>query len=235
MEVKLSSDVRTTAECFCSTEDIGASVYNMNIINLTPHPITIIRRCPDPSGPPEATIEHRTEYPACAPADLPRATEMPDNGEMALTDSGSDGQGGYENIVSLRSTGLVDFVGYAGVEGLPEVSTSDRMFGLTTFRIVSIVTAIGALAAGRGIEDLLVPMGQVRDDKGRIIGATGLAPASSLLAPMYRAIVAPHQEATIKALDERNEARSMQRINHELDRLNQEIAACPDAHGGSDF
>lgn len=195
MEVKLSSDVRTTAECFCSTEDIGASVYNMNIINLTPHPITIIRG------------EHRTEYPACAPADLPRATEVPDNGEMALTDSGSDGQGGYENIVSLRSTGLVDLVGYAGVEGLPDNSVADRMFGLTTFRIVSIVTAIGALAAGRGIEDLLVPMGQVRDDKGRIIGATGLAPASSLLAPMYRAIVGPWQRDAIKALEERNEAR----------------------------
>jgi hypothetical protein len=180
----------------------------ITIINLTPHPITIIRRCPDPNGPPEAIIEHRTEYPACAPADLPRATEGPDNGDMCLTDSGSDGQGGYENIRSLRSTGLVEFVGYVGIEGLPEVPSSDRMFGLTTFRIVSIVTAIGALAAGRGVEDLLVPMGQVRDDKGRIIGATGLAPASSLLAPMYRAIVAPYQKRINEALIERNEART---------------------------
>lgn len=179
----------------------------ITIINLTPHTVTIIRRCPDPNGPPEAIIEHRTEYPACAPADLPRATEVTDAGDMCLTDSGSDGQGGYENAVSLRSTGLVDFVGYAGVEGLPEVRASDRMFGLDTFRIVSIVTAIGALAAGRGIEDLLVPMGQVRDDKGRIIGATGLAPASSLLAPMYRRIVEPYQQRTIEALRERNEAR----------------------------
>lgn len=180
----------------------------MKITNLTPHPITIIRRCPDPNGPPDAIVEHRTEYPACDPADLPRAVESPDNGDMALTDSGSDGQGGYENINSLRRTGLAEFVGYSGVTGLPEVSASDRMFGLTEFRIVSIVTVIGALAAGRGIEDLLVPMGQVRDDKGRIIGATGLAPASSLLAPMYRRIVQPYQQATIKALDERNEARA---------------------------
>lgn len=180
----------------------------MNIINLTPHTVTIIRRCPDPNGPPEAILETRTEYPACAPGDIPRATESPDNGDMCLTDSGSDGQGGYENICSLRSTGLVEFVGYSGVEGLPVVPASDRMFGLDTFRIVSIVTAIGALAAGRGIEDLLVPMGQVRDDKGRIIGATGLAPAASLLAPMYRRIVAPYQQATIKALDERNAARA---------------------------
>lgn len=179
----------------------------IKITNLTPHPITIIRRCPDPNGPPEAMIEHRTEYPACASADLPRATESPDAGDMCLTDSGSDGQGGYENACSLRSTGLVDFVGYAGVDGLPDVSVGDRMFGLDAFRIVSIVTVIGALAAGRDIEDLLVPMGQIRDAQGRIVGAAGLAPASSLLAPMYRAIVKPYSEQIIEALRERNEAR----------------------------
>jgi hypothetical protein len=167
----------------------------VNIKNLTPHPITIIRRCPDPNGPPDAVVEHRTEYPACSPGDIPRATEslVDGIGDMRLTDSGSDGQGGYENARALTESGLVDFVGYSGVEGLPEVSAADRMFGLKEFRIVSIVTAIGALAAGRGIEDLLVPMGQVRDDKGRIIGATGLAPASSLLTPMYRRIVEPHR------------------------------------------
>ena len=182
----------------------------INIINLTPHPITIVRRCPDPNGPPDAIVEHRTEYPACAPSDIPRAMEAPVDGvgDMCLTDSASDGQGGYENAHSLSKTGLVDFVGYAGVEGLPEVSATDRMFGLTEFHIVSIVTAIGALAAGRGIEDLLVPMGQVRDDKGRIIGATALAPASSLLTPMYRAIVAPYQRQILEALEQRNAARS---------------------------
>jgi hypothetical protein len=179
---------------------------SITIINLTPHPVTIVRRCPDPSGPPDAIIEHRTEYPPCAPADLPRATEGTDAGDMALSDSASDGQGGYENARSLRDTGLVDFVGYTGVEGLPDVPSGDRMFGLTTFRIVSIVTVIGALAAGRGIEDLLVPMGQVRDAQGRVVGAMGLAPASSLLAPMYRAIVAPHVRHRIDALQERNEA-----------------------------
>lgn len=181
----------------------------MNIINLTPHTVTIIRRCPDPNGPPDAIIEHRTEYPACAPSDLPRAIEarVEGVGDMCLTDSASDGQGGYENACSLKSTGLVDFTGYTGVEGLPAVSESDRMFGLVTFRIVSIVTVLGALAAGRGIEDLLVPMGQVRDAAGRIIGATALAPASSLLTPMYGAIVAPYQQRILDTLRERNEAR----------------------------
>lgn len=199
----------------------------ITIINLTPHPVTIIRRCPDPNGPPDAIIEHRTEYPACAPESLPRALESAEYpadldpnpgtpgpkriaiGDVCLLDSGSDGQGGYENSVSLRSTGIVDFVGYVGVEGLPDLSADERMFGLATFRIVSIVTALGALAAGRGIEDLLIPMGQIRDDKGRVVGATGLAPASSLLTPLYRRITAPLFAELIAARHERNEARDL--------------------------
>lgn len=150
----------------------------ITIINLTPHPVTIIRPGREP-----------VTYPACAPGDLPRATEAPVHADMRLTDRASDGQGGYANAVSMQDTGLVDQVGYVGVDGLPALSADERMFGVATLRIVSIVTAIGALAAGRGIEDLLVPMGQVRDTAGRIIGATGLAPATSLLTPMYRALV----------------------------------------------
>ena len=169
----------------------------MKIVNLTPHPITIIRS------------DTRVEYPACAPAELPRATEADigyGGSEMALTNGGSDGQGGYENAATLQSTGLVNFVGYTGVENLPDFAPGERMFGVSTFYIVSIVTAIGALAADRGIEDLLVPMGQVRDANGRIIGATGLAPATSLLTPMYQRIVAPYQERMREAI-QRNSAR----------------------------
>lgn len=166
------------------------------IVNLTPHPVTIIRAGREP-----------VTYPACAPADLPRAIEAPVDADMYLTDGGSDGQGGYENAVAMHESGLVDQVGYTGVEGLPDFLPGERMFGVSTLRIVSIVTAIGALASGRGIEDLLVPMGQIRDAQGRIIGAAGLAPASSLLTPMYRAIVAPHHASMMEALRERNEAR----------------------------
>lgn len=134
----------------------------VEIRNLTPHPITIIRRCPDPHGPPEAILERRTEYPACAPADLPRAVE-------ALAAPLSD--------PALMRTGLIEHVGYVGVTGLPE-------YTLGRYWIVSIVTAIGALAARRTADDLLVPTGQVRDAQGRVIGATGLAPAKGLLRPM---------------------------------------------------
>ena len=177
----------------------------VTITNLTPHPVTIIRRCDDPNGPPDAIVEQRTEYPARAPGELSRATEAHERGDMCLTDAASDGQGGYETACALDRTGLIDWTGYVGVAGLPDFVPGDRMFGVGTFYIVSIVTVLGALAAGRGVEDLLVPSGQVRDASGRVIGATGLAPASALLSPMYRAVTAPYRAQVAKALAQRNE------------------------------
>jgi hypothetical protein len=162
----------------------------MQIVNLTPHPVTIIRSIPDPTGAPADRIESSTTYPACAPADLPRAIETPrpDNGCMELSVSG-DTQDAYANAVSMSASGVVDSVGYSGVESLPDLTPNERAFGVDTFRIVSIVTAIGALAAGRPIVDLLVPMGQIRDATGRIIGASALAPASALLSPMAERLI----------------------------------------------
>lgn len=157
----------------------------MQIVNLTPHPVIIIRRCPDPHGPPEAILETRHEFPPCVPADLPRAVESSVESWMLIDETG-DGQAGIANGVSMDRTGLVDLVGYTGVDGLPDLTPDERAFGVRTFRIVSIVTALGALAAGRPIVDLLVPMGQVRDERGRIVGATGLAPATRLLTPVCR-------------------------------------------------
>lgn len=155
-----------------------APAMTIEIRNMTPHAITIIRG------------DKRVEYPACPAAELPRATESsPLEGDMRLTCSGSDGQGGYANAVAMADSGVVDLVGYDGVDGLPDLSIDELMFGVPRLYIVSIVTAIGALAAGRGVEDLLVPSGQVRDGQGRIIGAAGLAPASSLLTPMLRRIL----------------------------------------------
>lgn len=168
----------------------------IKIVNLTPHSVVIIR----------GTV--RTEFPACAPCDLPRALEENVAPDMALTDSGSDGQGGYANASALAETGLVDNIGYTGVTRLAHHEPGELMFGVGTFRIVSVVTAIGCLAKGRGVEDLLIPMGQVRDDAGRVIGATSLAPAAALLTPMYKAIVAPYAAEILRALQERNAARS---------------------------
>lgn len=201
--------VENIAQSLSSPDDMSRKMPMITIVNLTPHPVTIIRRCPNPSGPPEAIIEHVFEYPACAPSNLPRATEAPVQSDMCLTDGGSDGQGGYENARSLAATGLVDNLGYTGIEGLPPLTQGERMFGVTTFLIVSVVTAIGALAAGRGVEDLLIPMGQVRDASGRIVGATSLAPAASLLTPLYRAIVAPYNARIMDILRERNAARGV--------------------------
>lgn len=158
----------------------------MQIINLTPHPVTIIRTCPDPTGAPADMLEHRTEYPACAPEALPRAIE--ERIQPGLDLIHDDTQGAYATLTAYASAGLVDLVGYTGVTGLPEIPPERVAFGVQTAYIVSIVTAIGALVVGRPTCDLLIPMGQVRDASGRVIGATSLAPADVMLQPMAAAL-----------------------------------------------
>jgi len=146
----------------------------MNIVNLTPHPVTIIR-----GG-------KQTQFPACAPGDLPRAVERPHSPGMDLIHD--DSQGSYATGCALEDTGLVDRTAYTGVENLPPIPNDDVAYGVRTAYIVSVVTVIGALAAGRPTCDLLVPMGQVRDENGRIIGATGLGQADVLLDPMAQTL-----------------------------------------------
>jgi hypothetical protein len=144
------------------------------ITNLTPHPVTIVR-----GG-------RSTVYQACAPGDLPRAIEAPTAPGLDLIHD--DTQGAYGCSVALSGTGVVEHVGYVGHEGLPPISTDEIDQGATRYWIVSIVTVLGAIAAGRPTCDLLVPMGQVRDGAGRIIGCTALAPADTLLTPMAAAL-----------------------------------------------
>jgi hypothetical protein len=163
------------------------------ITNLTPHPVTLIR-----DG-------RTTVYPACTPGDLPRAVEAPTARGLDLIHD--DTQGSYGCSIALASTGVVDNVGYVGVEGLPPLSADEIALGCTRFSIVSIVTVLGAIAAGRPTCDLLVPMGQVRDAAGRIVGCTGLAPADTLLTPMAAALRrrwerSPIQERTAALLGE---------------------------------
>jgi hypothetical protein len=198
---------------------------SINIVNLTPHPVTIYRTHPaDTGAPADREPLPPVTYPACAPADLPRAIETPMTGAgcMQLAVSG-DTQDAYENHWSMVHTGVVDFAGYSGVENLPDLSPAgysgvdnlpdlspeERAFGCTTFRIVSIVTAIGAIAAGRPIVDLLIPMGQVRDTSGRIIGATALAPASGLLTPMAEKILAMRQGTIDALIAQRDQAQQL--------------------------
>jgi len=152
---------------------------HLTITNLTPHAVTIIR----PNG-------QRTEYPPCDPERLPRAVEAPNPGGVgSMLLIYDDTQGSYANSQALADTGLVDRVAYCGVEGLPPLTLGASIaFGVTEFHIVSIVTVIGAIAAGRPTADLLVPMGQVRDASGRVVGATGLASADCLLGPAAEAL-----------------------------------------------
>jgi hypothetical protein len=152
----------------------------MQIVNLTPHPITILRQL--------GTRSIRVDYPACSPDRLPRATEQPTPPVLGVFPElpGDDSQRAHDILSQLGETGLVDYIGYFGVEGLPPVGADQ----IGTCYIVSVVTVIGAVAAGRPIIDLLIPMGQVRGADGRIIGATALAPAESLLRPMAASLLA---------------------------------------------
>lgn len=159
----------------------------IEIVNLTPHPVTIIRDCPDPHGSPSDRVTQRIVFPPCDPSRLPRAIETPWNGGLDLIHD--DSQGTYVTMSALSATGLVDKIGYSGVENLPSISDAEvHHDGIRVAYIVSIVTAIGALVAGRPTCDLLVPMGQVRDEGGRIIGATSLGAVDVLLDPMARAL-----------------------------------------------
>lgn len=157
-----------------------------SIVNLTPHPVTIIRSTSDGA-------RTTTAYPACSPADLPRAVEEPrgyPHGGALPAIPHDDSQLAYAMCEYHQATGVVDGIGYVGVVGLPEFQPREIFAGTKKLYIVSIVTAIGAVAAGRPIHDLLVPCGQVRDESGRVVGATGLAPAEILLASMAERIYA---------------------------------------------
>lgn len=146
----------------------------MEIINLTPHAVTIVR----PNQP-------NTVFPACDLSSIPRATES--NGRAPVSwlsiPPGDDTQSAYETDMALSATGLIDHCGYNGIENLPDLEMKPWPGPPARCYIVSIITAIGAVAAQRSIIDLLIPMGQIRDGAGRIIGATSLAPASDLLWP----------------------------------------------------
>lgn len=159
--------------------DLASRKSTMKIENLTPHPVTIIRQRPSADG--NTLVEHRVEFGACEPHRIARATECPTQTTTLLSDD--DGQGTYANLQSWDASDLIEIIGYQGTN-LPEIPPGQVAFGVEQFYIVSVVVAIAALASGRPICDLLIPMGQVRDSAGRIVGATSLAPAEAILAPM---------------------------------------------------
>jgi len=147
-------------------------------INLTPHDVVI--------------RHHGNEPWTCPRADgkTPRAPERPTEPEVSRYSvaPGDDTQGAYETTCSLRASGLVSEVSIADVESLPAFDGSNPHGGHDRFYIVSVTTVLGAIAAGRPIVDLVIPVGQTRDDAGRVDGATGLVPAPLYLQRVIAAI-----------------------------------------------
>jgi hypothetical protein len=171
----------------------------MEIINLTPHSVIVV----NDTG--------RTEYPPCRPEDLPRATEGACPAGSAVWSMDGDGQRAYETQLALAATGLVGDIAYLGVTGLPPIAPAGCA-ALSRCYIVSIVTVLGALAAGRCIDDMLVPTGQVRGPDGRIVGCTGLTPAPVAVGPMIRSITDGATASLITAMrrarDERDKTKA---------------------------
>ena len=121
------------------------------ILNFTPHEINVFRR--------EDVI------PDTGRGFLPRhgakpRFSIPSSG-IARAAMSEAPAGAVEGIPLVRCQ-------YGRPEGLPKPS-------LGVWLVVSAITAQAAKAQGRTVEDLLLTVGLVRDDAGRVIGCTALA------------------------------------------------------------
>jgi len=132
----------------------------MKIINLTPHPVVILRD--DAEG-------NISGFTGTGPA----AKE----GKFSLV-------GEYAPTGSVaRATQRDEVVGALGISGT-EVPLIRTTFGsptdlpapeTDTYLVVSVITAQAAKASGRTVEDILITSDPVRDEKGKFIGVRKFA------------------------------------------------------------
>ncbi|MFA6215536.1 MAG: hypothetical protein WC768_03135 [Patescibacteria group bacterium] len=127
----------------------------MKIINLTPHPVIVVRDDPDSSA---------TGFVGIGPA----AKEIRYSVVAEIKPAGP--------VARARQTD--DVVGNVQVNGYTVPLVTSRYGDPTdlptpengTFYVVSILTAQAAKAAGRDMRDLLVTSDPVRDAAGKIVG-----------------------------------------------------------------
>lgn len=126
----------------------------MQIINRTPHPITIT-----PTG--TASEAPVVTLPAAKRGEVARVetTSRVISQMYNMQDDGSDA-----TPVPVTSTS------WGRVIGLPKPSQH-------VVHVVSAIVAAAAHAEGRTLDDLYVPGDQVRDDTGRIVGCSSLTAA----------------------------------------------------------
>lgn len=127
----------------------------MNIINLTPHPVVVLRD--DPNGPFTGSVG---TGPATKEIKYSIVDEIKPAGPVARARQTDEVVGDVQ--VNGYAVPLVRTV-FGATTDLPDAD------GTTKF-VVSIITAQAAKAAGRDTSDLLVTSDPVRDANGRLIG-----------------------------------------------------------------
>lgn len=127
------------------------------IINLTPHPIT---------------VGSTTIAPTLPPARAGEWVQAADPITMSIPDPHGAPADRIEYAVPTS------WVTYIRLEDLPDPAPD-------TYYVVSLVVAQAAAACHRTTADLLTPGEQIRDDKGRIIGCKSLARVGRGI-PVYR-------------------------------------------------
>jgi hypothetical protein len=132
----------------------------MKILNLTPHPVVVLRD--DPEGP----ITGFTGVgPAAKEGRFSVVAEFPPAGTVARAAQTDEVVGELE--INGTKVPLIRTV-FGEPTELPEPSDG-------VYLIVSVITAQAAKAAGRTVDDLLITSDPVRDDKGKFIGVRKFA------------------------------------------------------------
>lgn len=132
----------------------------MNIINLTPHPVVVLRD--DPEGAisgfvgtgPSAKEGRFSVVATYAPTGMVARATQRDDVVGALEVEG-------HSVPLVRST-------FGTPTDLPEPAEA-------TYVVVSVITAQAAKAAGRDMSDVLITSDPVRDANGRFIGVRKFA------------------------------------------------------------
>lgn len=136
------------------------------IINLTPHPVVVLRD--DAEG---AVTGFTGTGPSAKEGRFSVVAEFPPTGTVARA---------RQQDVKVGELTLADDFGKKyGIEMISTVfgepTDLPEPTGTAYWYVVSVITAQAAKASGRSTEDLLITSDPVRDDKGRFIGVRKFA------------------------------------------------------------
>ena len=145
----------------------------MQIVNLTPHPVVILRDDPEGevvgfTGNPPAVKEGRFSVVATFHPE-PQSARAVQRDEIvgALEIDG-------HSVPVVHATFGEPYMAAKGLDGV-EVREQFPAPAEGVYLVVSVITAQAAKALGRPTDDLLITSDPVRDDKGKFIGVRKFA------------------------------------------------------------